>query len=75
MSSVELDCELMDIEVALEKAVVMQRDLQGDYFGDAKPDEHVLKFYYYDAMTRCSIIGDYLRTIEEKINSIKDALK
>lgn len=75
MDNIELDCELMDIEVALEKAVVMQKDLQGDYFGDAEPDERALKFYYYDAMTRCCIIGDYLRAIEEKINSIKEALK
>lgn len=75
MNNIELSSELMDMEVALEKAMVMQNDLHENYFGNAKPEEHMLKFYYDDAVIKCCIIGDYLRIIEDKLNSIVGRLE
>lgn len=75
MDKIELSAKLMDISIALEKAMVMQNDLHENYFSNAKPEECMLKFYYDDAMTRNCIIGDYLRIIEEKLNSITGMLE
>lgn len=70
MDKIELSTELMEASIALEKAIVIQKDLSENYFGDAKSEGRELKFYYDDAVTRNCIIGDYLRIIEEKLNSI-----
>lgn len=70
MDKIGLSSKLMEASVALEKAKVVQNDLHEGYFGDAEPEECMLKFYYDDATTRCCIIGDYLRQIEETLNSI-----
>lgn len=70
MDKLGLSSKLLEASAALEKAKVVQNDLREGYFANAEPEECILKFYYDDATTRCCIIGDYLRQIEETLNSI-----
>lgn len=75
MNKIELSNELMNISVALEKAMVTKNDLSENYFVEAEPEPTMLMHCYDEASIKCHIIGDYLLTAKEKINSILEMLE
>lgn len=72
---IRLDEAITEIELAQERAFLVNANLSQNYFGWSEPKPLVLQVYYNDARIGNDIVRDYLVEIEEALHRLKDCLE
>ncbi len=64
-----LDSEITELELMLQRATLILRDLQEDYL-DSKLSGQFLEHYQHSASIRGEIIADYLYRLSDKVQEL-----
>ncbi len=66
---------LLEVEVAMAKARVINVDLLEDYFGiDTENHPDRLATYFDDAQTKCHILIDYIAKVGQEVKTLRETL-
>lgn len=72
---IRLDEAITEIELAQERAFLVNTNLSQNYFGWSEPKTLDLQVYYNDARIENDIVRDYLVEIEEALHRLRDCLE
>jgi|GEM_PF-5166110 len=66
---------LLEVEVAMAKARVINVDLLEDYFSiDTENHPDRLAAYFDDAQTKCHILLDYIAKVGQEVKTLRETL-
>ena len=63
--------ELVELEIAKDKALAISSDLNDDYFNMGEPEDWFLMTNYNTSALKSRIVFDYLNQIEEITNTLR----
>lgn len=72
---IRFDEAITEIELAQERAFLVNTNLTQNYFGWSEPKILDLQVYYNDARIENDIVCDYLNNIEEGLHEIRRCLE